>query len=64
MLDGVHSLTSTSHSDRREPRRGCCRLTEKSEGRGTWRQRQGVAWDKLPLPVAPLVASLVGTLRV
>lgn len=28
-----------------------------------WRQNQGVALDKLPLPFAPLSASLVGILR-
>ena len=29
-----------------------------------WRQVQGLVRDKLLLPIAPLVASLVGTLRV
>lgn len=55
------SLGSKSHSDRREPKRSCCWLTEKSEKRGPWRQVWGLARDGLQLPIAPLVASLIGT---
>ena len=32
--------------------------------RGPWRQVRGLAWEELPLPLAALVAGLVGTLRV
>ena len=39
-------------------------LTEKLEKRGFWGQGQGLAWDKLLVPIAPLVASLMRSLRV
>lgn len=42
---------------------GALWLTRKSEKRGSWRQDQGVSWDKLSLHIAVLVASLVGTLK-
>ena len=62
----MDSLRSESHSDRSEPRQGCCQLREKSEKRGSWGQVQGVSkpQTKLLLPIAPLVASLTGNLRV
>lgn len=39
-------------------------LTERSEKRGLWRRDWGSARDELQLPIAPLVASLIGTVRV
>lgn len=39
-------------------------LTEKSEKRGLWRQVWGLARDEQQLPIAPLVASLIGMVRV
>ena len=36
-----------------------------SQRKGGLRDRfRGLAWDKLPLPIAALVASLIGTIRV
>lgn len=43
--------------ERREARQGRCQLTEKSE-------KNGALETAMLLPVAPLVANLVGSLRV
>ena len=51
-------------SVRSEPWRGCCWLIEKSEERGPWVQVQGVGQRQAALPIVPLVASLMGTLRI
>ena len=39
-------------------------LTRKSEERGLGDRSRGLARDELPLPIAPLIASLTGSLRV
>ena len=43
---------------------GLPQLTGKSEQRGLGDRFRGSAWDELPLPIVPLLASLVGSLRV
>ena len=51
--------------ERNEPRQGCCQLTGKSEKkRDVGDSFKGLTWDKLLLPIALLVASLVESLRV
>lgn len=45
-------------SNRREPRQGCCQLTEEPEKRGLGRRFRGLAQDEGPLPIAFLAASL------
>lgn len=51
-------------SKRRDPKQSWVDSL-KSQRRGSLGDRfRMLAWDKLPLPVAPLVVSLVGTLRI
>ena len=62
----VSFLGSDGHSDRSEPRWGCFWLAhwEVRDKGGPWRQDQGMSPRDLLLPAGPLVASLVGILRV
>ena len=54
------SLRNNSHSERNEPRRGCCQLTGQSEKRGPWRQVQGVSCH---CPLLPWLQVLWGPLE-
>ena len=58
------SLRNKSHSDRREPRWGCCQFTGKSEKRGPWRQGQGVSLGRAFCPLFPWLQVLWGRLEV
>ena len=64
MLGCMNSLRSESHSDRSEPKQGCCQLTEKSEKADFWDRFRELAWDKLPCPLLPWLHVSWGPLRV
>ena len=58
------SLRDKSHRDRSEPKLSCSGLTEKSQKGGLGDRLRGLSRNKLPLPIALLVACLMGTCRV
>lgn len=50
--------------EKKWPKEGCYQLTEKSEKWGFGGEVQAIHPDELLLPLAPLVVSLMGSLRV
>ena len=61
---GSKGRTQSRRSNRRQPRWGCSDFLESVRKGGLGDRFRGLAWDELFLPIAPLVASLRGTLRV
>lgn len=50
--------------ERSEPKPGCCQLLETQRKRGLGGRLRGLAWGELLMPIASLVANILGSLRV